>query len=222
MDVTGAESFVDTGPGMFSPGSDVLPQDIAPAVAGHAIVRWDDQSGLNNHATQSNAALRATLLANVANWHPVLRFAADGGYATPLVLNKPCTVFVVYSYTSAASTARRTVQGSTNWLLGPYSLKHDFFNGTGFTNGPAVVQGRFVAQAAWQNGTASRNFVNGSFVGSTLGAGGNPGTFGLGTSGAFFEGLVGDIAEVIAYDSALSDLNLANVWNYLTAKFALS
>jgi hypothetical protein len=70
--------------------------------------------------------------------------------------------------------------------------------------------------------SASRKFVNGSFVGSVLGAGSGPGTLALGTAGMFGEPIEGDLAEVIAYDSALSDANMANVWAYLAAKYAIS
>ena len=44
----------------------------------------------------------------------------------------------------------------------------------------------------------------------------------LGTEGAYLEGIEGDVAEVIAYDSALDSTNLAALWNYLAAKYALS
>ena len=113
-------------------------------------------------------------------------------------------------------------RGKANWLLGPYGPPHEFFNGSGFTGGPALTRGVFVAQAAWQNGSTSRNWINGAFVGVTLGAGNGPGTVALGAGGAYAESLDGDLAEVIAYDSALSSTNLANVWIYLAAKYALS
>jgi hypothetical protein len=217
-----SESFVDTGPGMFSAGSDVLPQDLAPASPGQAITQWNDQSGLNHHALQANPTLRALLEANVVNGRPVLRFDADDGYTTSLVLNTPCTVFAVYAVRTAEALARRAVNGSNNWLLGPYGPVHEFYNASGFTGGPASAPGQFVVQAAWQDGGVSRNFLNGAFVGAALGAGGGPGTFGLGTGGSAFEPLDGDLAEVIAYDSALCEANLTDVWNYLAAKFALS
>jgi hypothetical protein len=117
---------------------------------------------------------------------------------------------------------RRAVQGSNNWLLGPYDAKHDFFYGDGFTDGPAISAGTFVAQAALQNGSTSRNWINGAFAGSTQGAGSAPGTIYLGAAGTFAEPLGGDIAEVIAFNSALSDADIGRVWDYLRAKFALT
>ena len=179
--------------------------------SGEPVAQWDDQSGLGNHATQAEPTMQATLQTGVINGRPVLRFDSDDGYITPLILNTPCTVFAVYAFS-----------GATNWLIGPYGFVHEFFNGTSFTGGPAWVTDQFVVQAAWQNGSTSRNFVNGSFVGPALGAGVSPGTLALGTAGAFAEPIEGDLAEVIAYDSAMSDNNLANVWNYLAAKYALS
>jgi len=185
------------------------------------VAQWDDQSGLGNHATQAEPTQQALLQDNIVNGRPVLRFDLDDGYTTPLVLNTPCTVFAVYAFSGSTSDPRRVVQGSNNWLLGPYGFVHDFFNGTAFTDGPAWTQNQFVVQAAWQNGTVSRNFVNGAFVGAALGAGTSPGTLALGTAGQFAEPLGGDLAEVIACDSALSDANMARVWNYLRGKWDL-
>lgn len=190
--------------------------------SGNPVAQWNDQSGLGHHATQSGPTQQALLQDDVVNGLPVLRFDSDDGYDVPLVLNLPCTVFAVYALTGLDDLARRAVQGSNNWLIGPYGPPHEFYNGGDFTGGPALTRGIFVAQAAWQDGSVSRNWVNGAFVGSVLGAGSGPGTLALGLSGAFPEPLDGDLAEVIAYDSALSEVNLANVWNYLAAKYALT
>lgn len=214
-------SFVETGPGVFGSASTVTPYELVAASAGDAVVRWIDQSNFGNHATQDAATAQATLQANVLNSRPVLRFGSLAGYSTPLVLNKPCTVFAVYALNGAGDLARRAVSGSNNWLIGPYGPPHEFFNGIAFSGGPALTRGVFVAQAAWQDGSASRNFVNGAFVGATLGAGLGPGTVTLGAGGSFGEPLDGDLAEVIAYDSALSATHRANVWAYLAAKYAL-
>jgi hypothetical protein len=217
-----SEAWVDADVGAFTAGNTVTPQQLITAGSGETVAHWMDQSGLGNHATQSNGALRAVLQTNVVNGLPVLRFDSDDGYSTPLVLNTPCTVFVVYALTGLDDLARRAVQGSNNWLLGPYGPLHEFYNGGGFAGGPAVTRDVFVVQAAWQNGSISRNWFNGAFVGAVLGAGSGPGTLAFGSGGVISEPLDGDLAEVIAYDSALSELNLTNVWSYLAAKYALS
>jgi hypothetical protein len=219
VDVYGTTSFVDTGYEIFASGADVSALDDGPIATDFAVSQWNDQSGLNNHATPLGQA--ALFQPGVISGRPVLRFNSTAGHITPLVLNRPCTVFAVYALTGAGENARRAVQGSNNWLIGPYGPVHEFYNGGGFAGGPVPVVGRFVAQAAWQSGSVSRNFVNGGFVGSALGAGSGPGTVGLGTGGAYGEGLDGDLAEVIAYDSALNDVNLAHVWSYLAAKYHL-
>lgn len=222
LDVFGDVSFTDTGAGMFSSGAEVSALDEGPLAADYALAQWNDQSGLNNHATALSPGQAATFQPGIINGRPVLRFDSVAGHATPLVLNTPCTLFAVYTLNGAGDNARRAVQGSNNWLIGPYGPPHDLFNGANFTGGPALMRGVFVAQAAWQNGSVSRNFVNGAFVGNPIGAGSGPGVVGLGTGGAYAEGLDGDIAEVIVYDSALSDVNLAHVWQYLAAKYQLT
>ena len=182
-------AWVDATAGALAAGSTVLPQLLSAAGAGDGVTRWSDQSGLGNDATQNNGTARATLQTNVVNGLPVLRFDSDDGYTTPLALNTPCTVFAVYALTGLGDLARRAVQGSNNWLLGPYGPPHEFFNGVSFTGGPALTRAVFVAQAAWQNASVSRNWINGMFVGAALGAGGGPGTVGLGTGGSNFEPL---------------------------------
>ena len=223
VDVFGAESLLDTGPGVFSAGTESTPLLTTTAADGQPVVEWQDQSGQENHAIQNSAANSALLVGNVVNGRPVLRFDDGGdGYLTPLVLGTPCTVFVVHAYNSAVATARRAVQGTNNWLLGPYSFVHDFFQGGDFTGGPAVVTSQFVVQATWQDGSASRNWINGAFVGTPRAAGAGPGTVSLGAVGAYPEALDGDVAEIIIYDVALSEAQLAQVWAYLAAKYGLT
>ena len=223
VDVFATESLVNVGAATFGGGGvTLLPQLTMEASAGDLVSQWADQSGLVNHARPTSPATQGTLQANVVNGRPVLRFGSASGYTTPLALDPPCTLFVVYAVTGEGVVARRAVQGSNNWLLGPYGPVHEFYNGVDFTGGPEPVSGVFVAQAAWQDGSTSRNFINGVVVGTTVGAGVGPGTVALGAGGAFAEPLDGDIAEVFAYDSALSDTDLARVWNYLAAKYALS
>jgi hypothetical protein len=184
------------------------------------VTQWDDQSGQGNHALQGSSPEQATL--QVAGSQQVLRFDSDDGYATPLILTLPCTIIAVYSVASAEELARRAVQGSENWLIGPYGPVYEFYNGGGFTGGSVSSIGQLAAHGSWQDGVTSRNWVNGAFVGSTLAEGTAPLTINIGAEGAFPEGLQGDLAEVLAYDSALSEPNLAAVWGYLAAKHSLS
>jgi hypothetical protein len=224
LDVGPEASFVDSSTGLFSADGAVNPIDESAAAHGDAVGRWEDQSGQGNHATQLATARKPSRQTNVLNGRPVLRFDdSDDGLLTSLNLGTPCTVFVVYSFRGTENDGRRAIQGSNNWLIGPYALTHDFFQTTQFATGPAVVQNQFVAQAAWQNGASSRNWVNGAFVGSTVAAGDGPGIVGLATEGTYAaEVLNGDIAEVIIYNSALSDTDLSRVWDYLASKYALS
>src|SRR5205085_465039 len=222
LDLLSQTSFVDGGSATFANGADVTPWDDGPIAADFAVSQWDDQSGLNNHATAPTLGHAALFQPGVVNGRPVLRFDSAAGYVTPLGLNTPCTVFAVYALNGAGDLPRCAVSGSNNWLIGPYGAAHDFFMGEDFTGGPALMRGVFVAQAGWQTGSASRNFVNGSVVGNPLGGSSGPGLLSLAAGGAYGEALDGDLAEVIAYDSALSTENMANVWSYLAAKYSLS
>lgn len=215
LDIAGCVLWLDAANGALNDLN-------APASNGELVVVWQDQSGSGNDATQATVAQQPQWLATIVNGRPVLRFdAADDGLVTPLTLAVPCTVFVVYAFNGTLSETRRAVQGSNNWLLGPYALTHDFHDG-GFAGGPPVATGVFVAQAAWQDGAQSLNWVNGNFVGNPIGGGAGPGLLSLGAVGTFAEPLNGDVAEVIVYDSALSGGDMANVWAYLASKYGLS
>jgi hypothetical protein len=201
----------------------VTPNDTVHAAgADDLILQWNDASGLGNHATQSAAGRCPIWKHNVINGKPVMRFdASNDGMATTAALNGALTILVVYSYAGDASRPGRTVQGGNNWLLGGYDLKYAIYNGNDFVAGPATTPGRFVVQTAWQSGLETRNYVDGELVGTLTGASA-PGAVALGAAGGYAEPAEGDIAEVIAYDRALSDAERAGVEKYLAEKYGIT
>ncbi len=187
---------------------------------GDPISQWDDQSGNGNHAVQATGSKQPTFYPNACCGYPGVFFDdKDDSLSTSLTLNQPCTVFVVYAYRSTQSKFRRVLSGSNNWLIGPYSNKHQAYVNSGFvpsTAQPAVDPYEFVVVALRQNsGTSSELWVNGVSVG-TQGAGSQlgPGTLYLGVGSAFPAESAGNsvVCEVVAFDSNLSDTRL-NAWN---------
>lgn len=186
---------------------------------GDAISTWTDSSGNNNNATQATVSLQPVYKTNILNGQPVVRFdAADDGMSTTLgVSSGSLTVFVVYD-TNSASSSRRAVQGSNNWLIGPWGGAHQYFNGA-FINGGSQGLGTFVIAAAVQTSSSGTLYINGVNKGSN-GSTTLPGTFYLGV-GTYLEPLGGDIAEVIVYNKELNATEISGVNTYLTNKYNL-
>ena len=151
------------------------------------------------------------MVADAVNGKPALRFdLTDDGMASGLNVQAPYTVYLVYASQDPSTAARRALQGSNNWLLGPYSGKHRH-NAGGWVDNASLtaVTGRYVVCTARNTGTASAFWVDGVNRTANAGATGAPGILHLGGSGyCSGETLGGDIVEVLVYDRALSDAEL--------------
>jgi hypothetical protein len=186
---------------------------------GDPVSSWPDTSGCDHHATQSNSTYQPLYRTNRVNGLPALYFdATNDRMGTPLVIASPFTAFAVYCQRDANGN-RRAVQGSTNWLIGPYGGSYRYYNGAHIT-GDAVTIGRFVYASVIQTEVSGAYWLDGGLVG----ANGNknaPGTVGLGAQGAYPDVLGGDIAEVLFYDRALLTSERQDVEAYLKAKYSL-
>lgn len=194
-------------------------------VDGDPVVTWPDRTVNGNDFTQGTAAKWATYKTNILNGKPVVRFDnTNDGYVSALNVTPPFSIFIVYSYRSAVSASRRAFVGTAlNWLIGPYGNFHQLYHGTGFIQGPAVVQNEFVLAHAQQVNSPSNNvafYVNNTLIGSA-----NPGTepdnTGLGASNPFGEPLNGDVAEVLVYGTELTSVQRDAVATYLNNKYSI-
>ena len=195
---------------------------------GDPVATWADQSGAGNDATQGTALKQPSYVSSGLNGRPVVRFG-DGdattgdGMATGLSLGSPYTVFAVFDYQSTVSTYRRAVQGSGNWLIGPYnnSVRH-YASGWVADPGPRVEPNRFYVGQAVNTGAASTFLVDGADFTTSSAPTGSPGVVHLGGSGLYpGEVLNGDMAEVLIYDRALSAAEQTAVMGYLKQKYNL-
>lgn len=180
----------------------------------------DDASGSGKHFTQATAGEQPLYKTNVINGKPVLRFdGSDDGMTSSLTLNPSLTMFVVYARKGGASN-QRAIAGSNNWLIGPYSSEHRFYNG-GFLTGPAFVLDEFViAHATEASGGNAEFFVGNASIGTRASSAGGPGTVTIGGGeGLHGEELNGDIAEVISYNRVLTAQEQQDVYDYLSAKY---
>jgi hypothetical protein len=185
------------------------------------VVTWADSSAAANDLTLigGNSPLYKTI--------PTVRFDnADDGMGVNgigLVAGE-LTLFAVYN-SQSTSGSHRAVQGSNNWLIGPYDGKHELYAGN-FASpaGPAVQAGVFVIQTVTLDSSTATNYIDGASIG-TVSSPTYPGAnlflaYSVG-SPPYPEALNGDVAEVLVYDSLLSDPDREDVEAYLTDKWGL-
>jgi len=195
------------------------------AVSGLSL--WADKSVYGHDATQTTANRQPSVVLNVQNGLPVVRFT--GGYR----LGDEDWMVVQHTYATGSAFIVAKYNGTTfNWYDGLYGSS---------TNNAAVGQywsGNNGA-ATWGN-EAGSGFENSKYLNGTLSSTAltNPSKFnlysGVDTTPNSFTGWSigrdrsfgdrsweGDIAEVIVYEEALSDFNRKGVEVFLDEKWAL-
>lgn len=188
---------------------------------GDPIGTWSDFSGNGNDATQASGSLKPTYKTSIINGLPVARFdSSDDAMATALSISgAPATYFLVYSANTLGG-GKRVIQGSNNWLIGPYSGVYNYYNGGFASNAVSAIVNQFVVETIRATGGATDHWTNGVLRNSG-GAGGFPGTIGLGASGASGERSDSDVAEIIIYNTSLSETDRKKVEAYLAQKYSL-
>jgi hypothetical protein len=189
------------------------------------VATWQDRSGNGNDATQGTIANQPTYQSGVVNLQNGVRFdATDDGMTTGLTLSSaPYTVFALYNWDNTAPAFRRAVQGSNNWLIGPYNGHASHYAGTDFVSAGVspAIQNQFYLATALNSGAASTFLVDGANRTTNSAPTGSPGTISLGAAGAFAEPLDGEMVEVLAYDKVLSQSELSQVGLYFNNKYGL-
>lgn len=190
---------------------------------GAAVASWTDSSGNNNHATQGTSGTRPTFKTAIVNGLPVVRYA---GSTKNLVLTTALadvrTAFLVFS---------PVLDNATNYLflLGD-SVNYDF-HGNARIAGAPVFRTDFASPAvtggsAWSNSVAvtptaaSTVWLAGfSLLVLKTTSGTHVSQIAFDRSGANW--FLGDYAEILLFNTALSDANRVKVQNYLNAKYVL-
>lgn len=206
---------------------------------GTAVSSWTDSSGTGNTATQATGANQPLYKTSIINGQPVVRFDGNNDFMNTGTTGFPSgnsdltmiTVFkatasggVVYAYgantnsttphISASSSTQINIStfGSNDLVTLPVSyLSQPTIATFKYTSSDGILRGyiRSPQVAASDSGIGAQNF---SVAGGTVGAFvGGPNTF-----------LNGDVAEVIVYNSALSDANRNIVESYLATKYNLA
>jgi PKD repeat protein len=185
---------------------------------GTPMATWPGSGG-GVGATQSTASRQPLYRTGQVNGLPAVVFdATDDGMATTFnSTDKPITVFVVYA--SRAGATGYVLNGGSSFFMGPYSGLYRNWT-SAFANGPSVTAGRWLQQTLRQSSSLSELFVDGVFQMSVTNTA-NPGSILLARQGTYSQKLDGSVAEVIAYDRTLTDLERSNVEGWLRTKYAL-
>ena len=216
------------------------------AAGGANVQQWNDRSGNGRHAIENTVGNRPNYQTNVLNSKPVIRFTAannDRLVSTGLTSADRASLWVVARYTSLPSPNPGLLQGSStgNALTAAAGLKHV---GMWVNSGSTRPWGRGVRSDGTQlEITQTTNIavgtsyiINNDYAAATIRqyvnntAAGNVATDGTLRSWtdmcvgmqAGSEGWNGDIAEVIAYNTALNSTQRLFVANYLAAKYGLT
>lgn len=210
--------------------------------SGDFVSSWTDSSGNDNNALQATDSRRPTYITNVLNGKPVIRFngTTQGMYVpdtTELDATSGFSIFVVTTAGKSGADQVIVYKGDLDsgnnynyriihWPDGQKygglgSLSGEIYYAFGATN----VGTPEILSSYW-NGTQLKAFVNGTQAGS---AGANVTgkayrrDFQIGYDNVsnidFFQG---DIAEIIVYNSIITDANRQQVEAYLQAKYGIS
>lgn len=190
---------------------------------GDPVGTWADSSGNANNATQSTSAQKPTYKATILNSLPVVRFDGtdDNLNLATNITDGTVTIFIVANKLNTGSYKDILVLSNiavyadlNNGNFGCYS-GGDIDYGSGIGSTHKLLYAKYNAYNDVDLG------INGSFVNKTTGVSGDARVASAISSAAGSQQLQGDIAEIIVYDSPLSNANRDSVHEYLRSKYAL-
>lgn len=209
------------------------------------ITSWTDQSGLGNHAiAPADLSMAPVIQPNALNGKPSVRFDGDTHYLD--VANSPSisgftqdvTILTLVKHDDLNRSGRGAVAKTLGNLAAPFDWYNAestggltvFYLGNGspeyfhFLSSTAPPAGRYnVIGFSWRNGSADQyldDFHNGGAAYRvTPRDGGGP--LRIGSRADLGTQLKGNVAEILIYHPALSDLDRGRVIEYLRTKYAL-
>lgn len=220
-DIAGLQLWLDATTGLF----DATSGGSAVTTDGSAVARWEDQSGNGRHATQATSNNRPVLKTSVKNGKNVLRFDGDndGLQITSYALGSSpsYSVFIVI-YQNGLQFAVWLEGGNLN----PYLATTGNNKGFRHYDGSNVFDVTQTTENLWnlfsyRQSTTARNYFRNDGTINTGTASTRAATFeyiGRSNNGYYYKG---DIAELIIYNSYLSDSSRELVRDYLNTKWSI-
>jgi len=182
---------------------------------------WRDHSAAGNHGSQPFGAAVPTLVQDVVNGLPAMRFDGNADHVRlPAQMNGAVrTVFWVLRETAGATSGNRSLLGHTNY--------RDFEGGIGAPGtiwrsdccvSSAVTGGQTFLNGLPIDGRVTPRPTSMALVSLVTTAGMSTDRFGIGNAQSPWWG---DLAELLIYDRALSPAERIQVEDYLNAKYGL-
>jgi hypothetical protein len=199
---------------------------------------WADQSGLGNNANQGTGGAQPTLQTNEINGLPVVRF--DGSDSLVVthhssILPSTLSIFIVAKQPVSANAIILTKLSAFDSVNSGYAMRYRTSNAIWFLQGdfnlPQILTATALATTAFgligtvDNGTNGFAYLNGTQVHTAATGFSYADTVDLtigsliAASGDF---LIGDIAEIIMYNTALSATDRNRLGGYIQGKYGLT
>lgn len=198
---------------------------------GSLVTRMIDLSGNNNHLVQNDSSLQPTLVNDTLNGYPVVRMVSDHLVALfSQAQEQPNTYFVVWkSIVPSRGVAISTfyqISGATRGFYVESSDRMGAIQGIGMLARYTLLYQQFVITTHYVFDYDSYFRENGAFLETITGfrTGSNPMTqLAVGILRGYpVYGVGGDYAEIIVYNSSLSDADRDSVELYLSQKYNIS
>lgn len=207
-----------------------------------AVTAWADQSGQGNNAAQTDDTAAPLFVSGAQNGKPALRFDGANDYlevpdSPSVAVTGDISSFFVVNFADFAGY--RAVWGHTagpggnlpapnDYYVVPGSAIPRLFRGDGASDLGSVDgtsrlrAGTYLVAGFEMAGTTVTHYLNGQAAGTgqitaVPADGGNP--LKIGTRHDLFTKMKGDIAELLIYNTALSDTDRDSVINYLKVKY---
>lgn len=187
---------------------------------GNAVSQWTDQSDSGWHLAQANAANKPLYVENIINGYPVIRFDGinDYIYNNSPVLAQPYTVFIVGKYI-ANPDGDYIVDGGINCdILNTGGGCFRTYAGTTLGTTPSDTNNHIWTIV--HNGATSHIMTDETEISGNAGATAISDIY-VGANQAPGNYANGNIAEILIYNSDLSDANRTIVLAYLNNKYAI-
>lgn len=194
-----------------------------------AISQWLDKSGNGHHATQSTGVSQALRKTGIKNGRDLVRFdGANDFFYTPGLgpLSIEYTIFTVFKSNSPSATqcvVYNGFTGSNGYGLYLISSQVDVLQGGVAILSDGSSNTNFESVSIRRNSSVNAMTRNGASASLSGNAAPNASTGAIGIGGPITSGntLDGDIAEILFFDFALSDLERTAIESYLNAKWSI-
>lgn len=188
--------------------------------AGNLVSVWADQSDSGFHLAQPTSTNQPLYVENVINGHPVLQFNGTDNtiFRNPFVLAQPYTVFIVGKFITADATQRTFFSGGAAMAFDSQASKFRFYAGTSLYHGSQDTNNHIFTIVG--NGNTSHIVIDTTDNAGAAGATGFGylyiGSYGAGSTWGNI-----NLAEMLIFNSDLSDANRAIVLAELNNKYAI-